>query len=156
YEVSEADAGRVSVGSRVLVPFHGRRQLGIVVGPGSALPDGVAPRVVAGAPDATPVVDAEILALCRWIATYYAAPLGIVLRAALPAALTGAHAPVPSARTERIVVQRRELPSLAARDQAFARAPRQRALFELVESLGGRAPVAHLTERLKFTPSVLR
>src|SRR5205823_6303537 len=34
--------------------------------------------------------------------------------------------------------------------------PQQRAVFELIESLGGRAPVDHLIERLRCTPSVLR
>jgi primosomal protein N' (replication factor Y) len=41
------------------------------------------------------------------------------------------------------------------RDEVFARAKQQRAVFELLESLGGRAAVEHLTERMKFSPGVL-
>ena len=42
------------------------------------------------------------------------------------------------------------------RDRIFARAQQQRALYELIESLGGRAPVEHLLEQLNFSPSVLK
>ena len=49
-----------------------------------------------------------------------------------------------------------ELSSLMHRDRIFARAPQQRALYELIESLGGRSPVEHLLEQLSFSPSVLK
>jgi primosomal protein N' (replication factor Y) len=49
-----------------------------------------------------------------------------------------------------------ELPSLLARDELFARAKQQRALFELLDALGGRAPVEHLAEQLHFSSSVLK
>src|SRR5918996_3703628 len=45
---------------------------------------------------------------------------------------------------------------LFRRDRIFGRAPQQRALYELIESLGGRAPVDHLLEQLSFSPSVLK
>ena len=155
YEVGEADLARAAVGHRVVVPFRNRKEIGVVVGPG-ALPDGVTAKRVVELPDAEPVVDAPMLALCRWIAEYYVVPIGVALRCALPAALTGAAAPVPSQKTKRVVAIRRDLPSLLHRDRIFARAPQQRALFELVESLGGRAAVDHLLEQLDFSPSVLR
>src|SRR5690606_30912394 len=86
----------------------------------------------------------------------YAAPLGLVLRSALPAVLTGASDPTPAQRTRRVVVIREHIPSLMRRDELFGRAKQQRALYEMLESLGGRASVEHLLEQLSFSPSVLK
>src|SRR5205823_13550037 len=87
---------------------------------------------------------------------YYVVPLGVALKCALPAALSGADDPVPAQKKRRVARIVRELPSLLHRDNVFARAPQQRALFELIESLGGRVAVEHLVERLTFSPSVLK
>ena len=145
----------LDAGTRVLVPFRNRKEIGIVVGAGSAR-EGVTPKPVAAIPDDAPVLDAPMLALCRWIAEYYVVPLGVALRCALPAALSGADAPVPARKQRRVARLARELPSLLHRDNIFARAPQQRTLFELIESLGGRVPVEHLVQRLTFSPSVLK
>src|SRR6476469_9206803 len=90
------------------------------------------------------------------MAEYYVVPLGVVLRAVLPAALTGAAAPHPSRKTRRIARLGAEIPSLIERDKKFARSKQQRAVFELVESLGGRTTVEHLASQLDFSPSVLK
>ena len=163
YTVPPELAARVAVGSRVIVPIRGRRELGFVVaeggegvgGRGSA-PDGVALKAISGAPDEAPVLDRSLLSLCHWIAGYYIAPLGMVLRTALPAALTGADAPEPSQKTKRVATIAAELPTLLERDAVFARAKKQREVFELLESLGGTAPVDLLLERMSFSPSVLK
>jgi primosomal protein N' (replication factor Y) (superfamily II helicase) len=70
--------------------------------------------------------------------------------------LSSHETPAPAQRTRRVATLRRDLPSLIHRDRIFNRAPQQRARFELLESLGGRAPVNHLMEQLSFSPSVLR
>jgi len=145
----------LDAGTRVLVPFRNRKEIGIVVGEGSAR-DGITPKPVAAIPDDAPVLDAPMLALCRWIAQYYVVPLGVALKCALPAALSGADDPVPAQKRRRVARIVRDLPSLLHRDNIFARAPQQRALFELIESLGGRVAVEHLLERLTFSPSVLK
>jgi len=145
----------LDVGTRVLVPFRNRKEIGIVVGEGTAR-EGITPKPIAAVPDDAPVVDVAMLALCKWIAQYYIVPLGVALRCALPAALSGADAPVPAQKTRRVARITRELPSLLHRDNTFVRAPQQRALFELIESLGGRVAVEHLVERLTFSPSVLK
>src|SRR5690348_5620340 len=142
-------------GTRVLVPFRNRKEIGIVVGAGNAR-DGITPKPIVSIPDDAPVLDPAMLSLCRWIAQYYIVPLGVALRCALPAALSGAHDPVPAQKRRRVARIARELPSLLHRDNIFARVPKQRALFELIESLGGRVAVEHLLERLTFSPSVLK
>ena len=154
YRLPEGLRGSVGAGSRVVVPFRNRNEIGLVVGtPESA---GVKLKDVLDAPDDAPVMDEPMLALGRWIADYYVAPLGVVLRTMLPAALTGVSAPVPARKTRRVARIATELPSLMRRDAIFARAPQQRALYELIEALGGQAAVEHLAEQLHFSPSVLK
>ena len=155
YDVDDADAARARPGMRAVVPFRSRRAIGIIVGEAEA-PSGITAKRVHSLPDAEPVLNASMLALCRWIAEYYVVPLGIAIRTALPAALTSGAAPEPSRKTRRVVSIRQDLPSLIHRDRIFARSPQQRVLFELLESLGGQAAVEHLMERLNFSPSVLK
>ncbi len=154
-------------GSRVVVPLRGGRAIGICVGDsvaaggepshGGGTAVQAAPRIkpILDVPDPGPAVPAALLDVCRWMADYYVVPLGIVLRSALPALLTGAARPSPAPRSRRVAVIRRHLPSLLERDQLFARAARQRQAFELLESLGGRSPADHLVERLGCSPGVL-
>ena len=155
YRVPDGMTGSIAPGSRVVVPFRNRNELGIVVGVAEPR-DAIKVKDVVSAPDAAPVMDAPMLALCRWIADYYVVPLGVALRSALPAALTGADVPVPVRKTRRVVEITTELTSLLQRDEVFARAPQQRALYELIEALGGRAAVELLNEKLDVSASVLK
>ena len=63
-------------GMRVLVPFRNRKEIGIVVGAGSAR-EGITPKPIVAIPDDAPVLDPAMLSLCRWIAQYYIVPLGV-------------------------------------------------------------------------------
>jgi primosomal protein N' (replication factor Y) len=101
------------------------------------------------------------MGLCRWVASYYAAPLGLVYRAALPASLS-AESPegtapdtTPPQQTRQVVQISNELPSLQERDTVFGRARRQRELFEYLETVGGQAEVTHLVEQLGISRSVV-
>ncbi|HEY1099014.1 MAG TPA: primosomal protein N', partial [Myxococcota bacterium] len=71
-------------GKRVVVPLTGRRVTGLVVGIVERAPDGVTPQLVSEILDDAPVVDAEQLALARFVARYYEAPLQDALRLVLP------------------------------------------------------------------------
>src|SRR5271166_3976996 len=77
-----ADAAPV-VGGRVLVPFRQQRMTGIVVELHDRKPS-VTTKSILAVLDTTPVLDAQLLQLGRWIADYYLAPLGEVLRPMLP------------------------------------------------------------------------
>jgi primosomal protein N' (replication factor Y) len=156
YDVDDAQAERARVGMRAVVPFRNRREVGVIVGASEPAPAGVSPKRVLALPDVEPVLERPILELCRWMSEYYVVPLGLAIRSVLPAALSSHESPEPARRTRRVATISRDLPSLLERDATFARSPQQRALFELIESLGSRAAVEHLTERLKFSPSVLR
>ncbi len=155
YRVPDGLTGSVTPGSRVVVPFRNRKEIGIVIGASEPRAD-MKVKDALEAPDDAPVLDAPMLALSRWIAEYYIVPLGVALRSALPAALTGVSIPVPARKTRRVAQISRELPSLLHRDETFARAPQQRAVYELLEAIGGRASVEHLAERLAFSASVLK
>ena len=76
-------------GSRVLVPFGRHERIGWAVDPGADLAEGRL-RPLLSVLDTEPTVTPEILTLSRWISRYYLAPLGLVLRAALPALLSDA------------------------------------------------------------------
>ncbi|MGH7544838.1 MAG: DEAD/DEAH box helicase, partial [Gemmatimonadota bacterium] len=222
YRVPEEWASSVRPGMRALVPFGRREMIGWI--------DRVVdePRRVARVrdlldlPDEAPLFEPDLLDLCRWIARYYVAPLGLVFRAALPGALTseshdilhwtdrespdeelspletklaaylrshgdariagvrkalGHHGwwpvarrlaekgkvtithepaePEPTLLRRTVVRLKRELPSLRERDRVFGRAQRQRELFEYLESVGGDAELAHLTDQLGFSRSVV-
>jgi len=73
------------VGGRVLVPFREQRLAGIVVELHDRPPK-VAAKNVYQVLDSEPALDAGLLKLGRWIADYYVAPIGEVLRTMLPLA----------------------------------------------------------------------
>jgi primosomal protein N' (replication factor Y) len=89
------------------------------------------------------------------MASHYVAPMGVVLRAALPAQLTSAASPSPAGKQQRIVVLHQRLDSLMERDATFRRSPKQREVFEHLEANGGRASVASLRERLGIGDGVI-
>jgi primosomal protein N' (replication factor Y) len=143
------------IGSRVLVPLRTGREIGICLGPSDGTPPKRTRRII-DVPDEEPVLNEKMIRLCRWMSEYYFVPLGVVMRSVLPAMLTGAGQPQPKRKTRRTVRLRQDLPTLTQREKAFARSPQQRALFELLETLGGASPIEHLLERLAFSPSVLK
>jgi len=156
YAVEDGLSNPVTIGSRVIVPLRNDREVGICVATSDASPLKRKPKAVVESPDVEPAIGASLLELCKWMADYYVVPLGVVLRAVLPAALTGAKAPHPSRKTRRIVRLGAEIPSLLERDKTFARKKQQRVVFEVIESLGGRTTVEQLTSQLDFSPSVLK
>jgi primosomal protein N' (replication factor Y) len=74
---------RVRPGCRLLVPFGRRTLAGVVLACHDSPPE-VEVREAGRLLDEAPVFDEELLALARWVADYYAAPLGEVLRAMAP------------------------------------------------------------------------
>jgi len=85
YALPETLRHRVRAGSRIVVPFGARKLTGVILrchDEAPSVPTREALRLI----DAEPVLGAELLALGRWIASYYCAPLGEVLRGMLPLA----------------------------------------------------------------------
>ena len=71
------------IGGRVIVPFREQRLCGIVTELHDREPD-FAVRRISQVLDTTPALTPELMQLGRWIAQYYIAPLGDVLRTMLP------------------------------------------------------------------------
>jgi primosomal protein N' (replication factor Y) (superfamily II helicase) len=76
--------GAVPVGARVLVPFSGQRLMGVVVKVHENAPEGVEVKPVQQVLDEAALLPDELMKLAWWIAQYYVAPLGEVLRGMLP------------------------------------------------------------------------
>jgi primosomal protein N' (replication factor Y) len=74
-----------AVGVRVLVPFGGQRLMGVVVRVHDERPtDGIEIKPVQQVLDEAPLLPDELMRLAGWIAQYYVAPLGEVLRGMMP------------------------------------------------------------------------
>jgi primosomal protein N' (replication factor Y) len=85
YLLPETLRHRVRTGSRVLAPFGTRKLAGVVLRTHDDRPAS-APRELLRLLDEEPALDDELLKLGSWIASYYCAPLGEVLRAMTPLA----------------------------------------------------------------------
>ena len=119
------------LGSRLLVPFGRKRLTGYIVALLEAL-DPAADLSDAEIKDAEELLDAEplltpeVLEITRWVADYYAAPWGEVLKAALPAGLNATVEQILSITTEG----RDELARLPIHRTATARATALRLIAE--------------------------
>src|SRR3984957_16422696 len=85
YALPETLRHRVRAGSRIVVPFGARKLTGVILRCHDDPPEAKtreAMRLI----DSEPVLSPELLALGEWIAGYYCAPLGEVLRGMLPLA----------------------------------------------------------------------
>ena len=82
YRIPENSPAPV-VGGRVIVPFREKRLSGIVTELHDREPDFTVRRV-SQILDTTPALTSELMQLGRWIAQYYIAPIGEVLRTMLP------------------------------------------------------------------------
>ncbi|HEV8355710.1 MAG TPA: primosomal protein N' [Gemmatimonadales bacterium] len=89
YTIPETLADRVVPGARVVVPVRKRELVGIVVATGVERP-AVEARPLLAAPDAEPALPPALLRTAEWMAGYYGAPIGIALKAMLPAPMWGA------------------------------------------------------------------
>ena len=82
YELGGQEA---EAGARVMVPFGGQRLVGIVLAVHDTQPpDDVEVKRVDRVLDEAPLLPDELMELGRWIAAYYCAPLGEVLRGMMP------------------------------------------------------------------------
>src|SRR5579872_80581 len=85
YRVGVENSLEPVVGGRVLVPFRAERLSGIVTALHDNAPSMAAKSLYSVIDDA-PVLSEQLLQLGKWIAQYYVAPIGEVLRTMLPLA----------------------------------------------------------------------
>jgi primosomal protein N' (replication factor Y) len=130
YRIPTALADRVRRGARVVVPVRGGEMVGVVLDCGDGPVEGL--KAVYAAPDADPLLREPLLALAQWVARYYAAPIGLALRATVPAALWG---------RSRLVAELRA-PGAAAGGTS-------REMIAALERAGGRATATALARKLR-------
>ncbi len=130
YQIPPLLADRVLPGARVVVPVRSRELVGVVLSIDDESPEGL--KGVLLVPDPEPLLSPGLLELGSWIAGYYSTPIGISLKAMLPAALWGS-----SQLVAEIVNPR------AASGGASAQVLRE------LQRAGGRTAAATLKRKLK-------
>jgi primosomal protein N' (replication factor Y) len=91
YRLNPQLTAQAEVGARIVVPLGRKLVTGYIVGLTEELPANLAEIDIKDAQslvDLEPVCSPEILQLARWVADYYACPVGEVIKAALPPGMT--------------------------------------------------------------------
>src|SRR5579863_4359407 len=71
-------------GARVIAPFRNEKLIGVITATDVATPTDFEAKYLEAVLDDEPLLSEHLLALAEWIAGYYLAPLGEVLRGMLP------------------------------------------------------------------------
>lgn len=132
YRIPPSLADRALPGARVVVPVRRRELIGIVTAADRPAPE-MAARDLLGAPDDAPAVPAPLLALAERMARYYGAPIGMTLRAMLPAPLWG---------ESRVI-------AVLEAGRGMRVGGTAEALLEWLRAKGGRGDVTSLARALK-------
>jgi primosomal protein N' (replication factor Y) len=144
--------GGVPVGAQVVVPFGHRTVTGFVVAhaaPAAAATSAPAPRDIEAVVAGEPAFDEGMIGFCRFVADYYQAPLGEVLRAALP---QGEKA--QAVRAARLTERGRQ--TLDGGQRALPGAePAGDPVLAALAAAGGELPLARLTRRVPRAASRL-
>ena len=97
YEVPVELLGKVRVGQLLRVPFHGRITRGFALSL-TETPPAFATKPVMAIEDESPFFSPALLKLVKWIASYTASPIEVVLKTAVPASVLK-----PSARPKELL-----------------------------------------------------
>ena len=152
YSLEDGLRGDPVIGGRVLVPFRREQLQGVVVALHDRAPttkatsagSGLSPAVIRPilrVLDHDPVLSAHLLELGKWIAEYYLAPLGEVLRSMLPLAAE---------------VRRETAYSITARGASALEAPHQQTLDANATEQTEHAVLAFLSEHGSTRAATLR
>ena len=151
YSVPDTLAERVSVGSRVRVPFRDKSALATVVG----LPEQSevkAIRPIDAIIGDTPVLSEPLLELVRWIGTYYCCPTETVMRSVLPQVIRRAEV----GWKKQLFVQPGRKIDEAEFEKLRRRAPRQAELLEAISKLEKPIRAAELLRQTSLDNQTLR
>ena len=151
YALPETLAARVSIGSRVRVPFRDKSALATVVGVlGQSDAEGIRP--VEALVGETPALSEELLELGKWMSAYYCCPIETVIRSLLPQVVRRGEVGwkkqffiQPSAKMEPDQLEKLR-----------RRAPRQAELLEAIAQLQAPVPAAELLRQTSLDNQTLR
>src|SRR6266404_6237532 len=130
YLVPETLSERISVGSRVRVPFRDKSALATVVATlAQSEAEGI--RLIEAVVGDTPVLSEELLELGNWMSTYYCCPIETVMRSLLPQVIRRAEI----GWKKQLFVQPARKIDNEEIEQLRRRAPRQAELLEAISQL---------------------
>ena len=139
YAIPAAMQQRVMVGMRVLVPFGRQKSLvGVVARLHDEEPQGYQVKPLAQLMDERPILLEAQLRQWQWISDYYMAPIGDVMKAALPSGLKAEEGYRPRTETYiRLCEAYRNETALHIALNLLARAPKQQEAFIAYLQLSG-------------------
>src|SRR5437667_4740327 len=151
YLVPETLSERISVGSRVRVPFRDKSALATVVATLAQSEARGIRRVEAVVGD-TPVLSEELLELGNWMSTYYCCPIETVMRSLLPQVIRRAEI----GWKKQLFVQPARKIDNEEIEQLRRRAPRQAELLEAISRLAVPISDAQLLRKMSLDNQTLR
>ena len=151
YLVPETLSERISVGSRVRVPFRDKSALATVVATlERSEAEGIRPiEAVVGD---TPILSEELLELANWMSTYYCCPIETVMRSLLPQVIRRAEI----GWKKQLFVQPTRKIENEEIEQLRRRAPRQAELLEAINQLDAPISAAQLLHKMSLDNQTLR
>ena len=157
YAVPETLAERISIGSRVRVPFRDKSALATVVAT-LEQSDAQGIRPIEAVVGDAPIVSEPLLELAKWMSAYYCCPLETVMRSLLPQVIRKAEVGwkkqlfvQPGRKIDKSEPDwHREL------DKLRRRAPRQAELLEAIAELKAPMPAAKLLRKVSLDNQTLR
>ncbi len=151
YLVPETLSERISVGSRVRVPFRDKSALATVVATlAQSEAEGI--RLIEAVVGDTPVLSEELLELGNWMSTYYCCPIETVMRSLLPQVIRRAEI----GWKKQLFVQPARKIDNEEIEQLRRRAPRQAELLEAISQLDAPISAAQLLRKMSLDNQTLR
>ncbi len=151
YSVPEILAERVSVGSRVRVPFRDKSGLATVVATLDRS-EAAGIRPIEAVVGEAPILSEPLLELAKWIGSYYCCPVETVMRSLLPQVIRRAEV----GWKKRLFVQPGRKIDKEELEKLRKRAPRQAELLEAIAQLEAPVPAAELLRKTSLDNQTLR
>jgi len=153
YLIPGTFADRVSIGSRVRVPFREKSALATVVAlPAETDAPPEALRPIEALVGDRPVVSPKLIELARWMSIYYCCPIEAVMRSLLPQVIRRAEV---TWKKQLFVSVAKEIPGDEL-EKLRKRAPRQAELLEAVAMLSKPVAAAELLRQTSLDNQTMR
>src|SRR5947207_4172912 len=151
YSVPETLADRISIGSRVRVPFRDKSALATVLAT-LEQSDAKGIRPIEALVGEAPSISESLLDLAKWMGTYYCCPTETVMRSVLPQVIRRAEV---SWKKQLFVQPGRDIDQ-GEIEKLRRRAPRQAELLEAISKLEKPMRAAELLRQTSFDNQTLR
>jgi primosomal protein N' (replication factor Y) (superfamily II helicase) len=151
YEVPESLMDRVSVGSRVRLPFRDKSALATVAAI-MERSEAKGIRLIEAVVGEAPILSEQLLELARWISAYYCCPTETVMRSLLPQVIRRAEV----GWKKQLFVQSIRKPDQQELEKLRKRAPRQAELLDAILRLEGPTRASQLLRQTSLDNQTLR